>query len=180
MDQKKDEEIYEQLPTEAEINDIKSVIEREKMSAPDVDAEWEKISRGMEHDNHRTLYIGIILSIAASLMLFFIITFDNGTKSPNEVMSYKDDNKADITITTDEQGTQTMKQSSVSFANAKKTAAIVSSELVSMNTPRGKDCHITLPDGTRVWLNAESCIQFPRTFTGSQREVHLTEKPSLM
>jgi hypothetical protein len=70
MDQEKDEEIYEQLPTEAEINDIKSVIEREKMSAPDVDAEWEKISRGMDHDNHRTLYIGIILSIAASLMLF--------------------------------------------------------------------------------------------------------------
>ncbi len=33
---------------------------------------------------------------------------------------------------------------------------------------------ITLPDGTRVWLNAESKISYPESFVGSNREVHLT------
>ena len=32
----------------------------------------------------------------------------------------------------------------------------------------------TLPDGTRVWLNAESKISYPEIFEGNKREVHLT------
>jgi ferric-dicitrate binding protein FerR (iron transport regulator) len=35
-----------------------------------------------------------------------------------------------------------------------------------LSTPRGGQFKLTLPDGTRVWLNAASSIIFPTAFTG--------------
>ncbi|MCE9108012.1 FecR family protein [Bacteroides pyogenes] len=40
-------------------------------------------------------------------------------------------------------------------------------------TPRGKDFKITLADGTVVWINAESCLEYPLQFAGKNRIVHL-------
>lgn len=40
-------------------------------------------------------------------------------------------------------------------------------------TPRGGQYQITLPDGTRVWLNSESSLRFPTAFTGKDRVVLL-------
>jgi transmembrane sensor len=44
----------------------------------------------------------------------------------------------------------------------------------TLTTPRGGQYQLTLPDGTRVWLNAASSIRFPTAFTGSGREVEIT------
>jgi transmembrane sensor len=33
---------------------------------------------------------------------------------------------------------------------------------------------VTLPDGTKVWLNAETSLRYPTTFTGAERNVELT------
>jgi transmembrane sensor len=41
-------------------------------------------------------------------------------------------------------------------------------------TPRGGQYLVTLPDGTRVWLNAASSIRFPTTFTGGERRVEIS------
>ncbi len=41
-------------------------------------------------------------------------------------------------------------------------------------TPRGGQFQITLPDGSRVWLNAGSSLRFPTLFTGAERKVELT------
>ena len=45
--------------------------------------------------------------------------------------------------------------------------------MMVMATPRGRDCRVTLSDGTRVWLNGESELRFPFGFTSGRREVHL-------
>lgn len=42
----------------------------------------------------------------------------------------------------------------------------------TIETPRGEKSKITLPDGTEVWLNANSSISYP-TFSTSKREVKL-------
>ncbi|ATP55269.1 iron dicitrate transport regulator FecR [Pedobacter ginsengisoli] len=52
-------------------------------------------------------------------------------------------------------------------------------ELVSgprtVQTPRGGTYQITLPDGTKVWLNAASSLSFPSTFQGlGNRKVELS------
>lgn len=43
-----------------------------------------------------------------------------------------------------------------------------------LRTPRGGQYKITLPDGTNVWLNANSSISYPTAFTGKERNVSIT------
>ncbi len=41
--------------------------------------------------------------------------------------------------------------------------------------PRGsKEIHLTLADGTRIWLNSESSLRYPTAFIGKYRKVEIT------
>lgn len=44
----------------------------------------------------------------------------------------------------------------------------------TITTPRGGQYHVTLSDGSQVWLNAASSIRFPVAFTGTERRVEIT------
>lgn len=44
----------------------------------------------------------------------------------------------------------------------------------TISTPRGGQYHVTLSDGTEVWLNAASSIRFPVAFKGTERRVEVT------
>lgn len=51
----------------------------------------------------------------------------------------------------------------------------ISTAVNLLETPRGGQYHLTLSDGTQVWLNAASSIKFPVSFTGSsQRQVQIS------
>ena len=43
----------------------------------------------------------------------------------------------------------------------------------TMTTPVGGQYQLTLPDGTKVWLNAASSITYPSAFTGTERKVSI-------
>lgn len=43
-----------------------------------------------------------------------------------------------------------------------------------MTTPRGRQFHLVLPDGSQVWLNAQSSIRYPTAFTGKERRVDIS------
>lgn len=45
---------------------------------------------------------------------------------------------------------------------------------ITAATPRGGTYQVFLPDGTHVWLNAESTLKFPAKFSTSNRSVTLT------
>lgn len=51
------------------------------------------------------------------------------------------------------------------------TAQGNSTELNSLIVPNGLDYHVTLSDGTEVWLNAATTMKFPFRFTGATREI---------
>jgi transmembrane sensor len=55
-------------------------------------------------------------------------------------------------------------------------AGSVSGEIAynTMTTPKGRQFQLTLPDGTRVWLNAASSLRFPTAFGGNERLVSVT------
>lgn len=44
----------------------------------------------------------------------------------------------------------------------------------TVTTPRGGQFRITLPDGTKVWLNAASSLHFPASFPAGERRVEVT------
>jgi ferric-dicitrate binding protein FerR (iron transport regulator) len=54
-----------------------------------------------------------------------------------------------------------------------KSSATTPAQLMALSVPRGHDYHLTLADGTQVWLNAESRLEFPDRFNNDTREVRL-------
>lgn len=44
----------------------------------------------------------------------------------------------------------------------------------TMTTPRGRQFRLLLPDGSLVWLNADSKIKYPAVFAGNERKVEIT------
>ncbi|MBE9599452.1 FecR family protein [Pedobacter sp. MC2016-24] len=51
---------------------------------------------------------------------------------------------------------------------------VLSNEVNTLTTPNGGQYKLVLADGTKVWLNAASSLQFPVAFNGPTRNVTLT------
>jgi transmembrane sensor len=69
-----------------------------------------------------------------------------------------------------ENGTSvTLKNNLLSYSPAATSSDSITYNTLS--TPRGRQFHVKLPDGTTVWLNAASSIRYPTVFTGNERKV---------
>ncbi|WP_346317689.1 FecR domain-containing protein [Chitinophaga sp. YIM B06452] len=53
------------------------------------------------------------------------------------------------------------------------SAAAGSISYNTLSTPKGRQFKLTLPDGTKAWLNAASYIRFPTAFAGGERKVEI-------
>lgn len=60
----------------------------------------------------------------------------------------------------------------LTYASASRSTSKVLYNMI--NTPRGGQYQIILPDGSKVWLNASSSLRFPTAFVGKNRNVELT------
>lgn len=57
---------------------------------------------------------------------------------------------------------------------ANNISPVNTAALHTLSTPVGGQYQLTLPDGTKVWLNAASSLTFPPAFNGNERKVILT------
>jgi hypothetical protein len=71
-----------------------------------------------------------------------------------------------------EGSTQIIKQGGLLSYNSNDAAGKVLYNTLS--TPKGRIYKLSLPDGTKVWLNAASSIRFPTVFIGNQRNVEIS------
>lgn len=67
-----------------------------------------------------------------------------------------------------------LQQGSLNYTHWQQNESNAATLYNTMQTPRGRQFQLTLPDGTRVWLNAMSSIRFPVAFPGNSREVTIT------
>ncbi|NML23891.1 DUF4974 domain-containing protein [Pseudoflavitalea sp. G-6-1-2] len=66
-----------------------------------------------------------------------------------------------------------LKDGQLDYLHGQKTGTSAAVLYNTMQTPHGRQFQLTLPDGTRVWLNALSSIRFPVAFADT-REVNIT------
>lgn len=183
-----EKELDKLLPTEEEMAAIRNALLRSKFPVPDIDAEWAKISDQMKAEDSgeteeemeepsRPYYkyvVGAIVAAAACLACVFLLHAPESQLPANVAMVSAPQKNSSVTITDANGQGKELKSPSVSFVEQTGSeSAVAEGEMVSMETPRGKDCHVTLPDGTKVWLNAESKLDFPSQFGKGKRLVHL-------
>jgi len=88
-----------------------------------------------------------------------ILTLSNGKIIELNATEQKNIKDGDLTIQ-NQNGSLTYGKSEVVVYN-------------TMSTPNGGQYQLTLPDGTKVWLNAASSIRYPTAFPSKTREVEI-------
>ena len=123
-------------------------------------------------------------AVAACGLLFFWLTPKDTVKDTTSGITILAQTAAgtEVTMTVERgewdeargsQGEQrVVSEKEISFENSDVDQSAMPS-VILMTTPRGKDYHLTLADGTRVWMNADSQLEFPEQFNGARRTVRL-------
>lgn len=154
------------------------------------DAEWERFSRQTKRRNYRHLLIGGAIGVAATMLLVFGLTFllKKDYEMPAGVMVYQSNDSPQVVLLSangDELPlTDTRSMMPISGVRTSGTGSNVRSldyrgvaakgaSSHELTTPRGKDFELILSDGTKVWLNADSRLNYPSRFEGEQRVVSL-------
>lgn len=162
---------------------------RHNTACPNVDNEWTRIESRLQEcpptdkpafvdtAPARKFKLWAIVATAAAAVLAFALIFV-GYKEYNAedvlvALDY-DDKPQQITLTQDDsEPINLYGQDSITYYNKVKTPANKQGKQQCLSTPRGMDFKVILPDGSEVWLNAESTIKFPSAFQQGERRVEL-------
>lgn len=165
---------------------------RHSAACPDAGSEWERLGNmlqddnsgavtsgssqsGKRHDSRLRLWITAAVSAAAvAVGVLFYIAYGNNDGRDVLVALDHDGSPQQITLSQDNgKVTDLSDKDSVTYAEACSGRTDEAAIQQRLSTPRGKDFKVVLPDGSEVWLNAESSINFPSAFNGGERRVVL-------
>ena len=168
-----------------EENDIRRALNREYAPKPDTQAAWEHLSKelGIGQDTAdameavkprraRIVRLAMTVSgIAAAIAVLLIVTLSRQppVTETDYIFAANDEPQAVTLATADG------KQLPIGEGHSEmpRKAQSDNLQLLTLSTPRGKDYQVTLSDGTSVWLNADSRLEFPESFVGKERRVRL-------
>lgn len=165
---------------EEQVSEVRSALVRMTKLKPDTKEAWNVLCAQLgidkdedESDKH-VVSIGFVvkrmIAVAACVAMVIAIYVLIYNKPVKGQVFTADNSKQEITLT-DESNTSVARQ--FDFTKNKENSKDSEAQLVTMETPRGKDCQIILADGTKVWLNADSKLTFSRKMLGQKRWVKL-------
>ncbi len=174
-----------------DLMDCKSAVMQEYASStPDMEREWQRFQEKRMRKPKRHFFWGAVSGIAASLLIFVIYSWWSGEFVPeDEFLAFQAiDDPQQVVLQTGagslialEENTSKEELEAAGMALdkvdtlelkylAQKAGKV---ETHVLTTPRGHDFRVVLADGTVVWLNAESRLEYPSQFTGKERVVRL-------
>ena len=164
-----------------EETDIRYALNREYAPKPDKKAAWEQLSKELGIDQHaeapkpeRRSYarvIALVMGIAAAIVVLLVLALRHPqAETVSDYMFTASKATQEVTLITAD-GQKLPVSAVPSAMPAQQVGADV--RLLTLSTPRGKDHQVLLSDGTSVWLNADSRLEFPEAFAGKERRVRL-------
>lgn len=128
-------------------------------------------------------YVAAILVFIAAGIGIYQYTSDKG---PDQQLTAQYDdippgtNRATMTLANGEtielselQQEVVVTDGAIEYSNGNQITQTDEVQYATLATPRAGQYQITLADSTKVWLNAESSIRYPTSFTGNNREVEI-------
>lgn len=172
---------------------------RKKVVCPDSEQAWQAFKKEKEAQpvaNKRkaeawrtwgAAFIGAAAMLAGVIIYNYF--FPSGNENSEAVIAMRyDETPQNVTLQNNDRLTDLSNKDSVSFRSSavkgSMSQTISSGQSIpqqqasvpqtqKLSTPRGMDFKVILPDGSEVWLNAESTIEFPTAFTDKERNVIL-------
>lgn len=66
------------------------------------------------------------------------------------------------------------KGKSISYVDGTPIKSTTDIHMATLKTPIAGQYKVELPDGTKLWLNAQSSVRYPTEFSGNTREIYIT------
>jgi len=175
-----------------EVDKIK--LDNEKLTDDEYNSLLSRIHITASKEKNRKLYFRFAgIAAAACLALLFIFSIPylskNGESSSlpvNNIIVGENLEEKDIYLITESETTSFSQDVIVKIdksgsavvqeVNGEKKATIDAgkSEMNKLVIPYGKRSQLELSDGSKVWLNSGSVLEFPSTFSGKNREISLS------
>jgi len=141
--------------------------------------------------SRKAIYKKVLLSAAAVIppviLLFSLFFFSRTNTNQNIIADFSpgiskavlvidNEKKIDLgdSICNIDIGYATIQSSDNQVTYNYKNQFTESPKINNLIVPRGAEYSIVLPDGTKVWLNSESNLEFPAKFIGETREVSVS------
>mgnify|MGYP002446327968 CR=1 FL=1 len=169
----------------------KDAIGRTCIAKPDVEKEWQRFQARNKPRvalRRRHFWMGGMAGVAAVALVLLCLWHGGLFDKPEPVTVYKAvETPRTVVLQTEdgmlaldkEGGAQAAMLQGVANQTDTATLAYVADgksnadQLHTLSTPSGKDFKLILADGTVVWLNDKSRLQYPASFTGKERKVRL-------
>lgn len=158
-----------------------SIAEKNKQQA------FERLIRDITHYEARKRRQKIFYSVAAACILLFMsisvvlqqteavfISMPIAEMQYNKEVSLTTSDGEVVQLKSSEDGITV--QNNAVIINNRGKINLKQADIVKKNVltiPRGKDYMVTLSDGSKVWLNSESRLEFPSEFTNDERRVFI-------
>lgn len=172
------------MPSHFEVLEVRRALHKGRVADPDVDKAWERFRQTLEADRQsseesetvrpaRSAMLRWVVGIAAGLLLLLGLTAFLKPHDRGHVQVFTADNASQqLTITADDGTPQVTTEKALAFNRPVRRTEHI--RMMQVSNPRGKVSRVVLPDGSVVWLNADSHLSFPERFYGASREVSLS------